>query len=139
MGSVFQTFKLTTIYKKTFLPTSLQFTRTMDTAPEWPNVFDACDSSSTSSSTKSTSQSSSCSMSASTSLLHQIYKIPEFKPDVELDFRSASDAERVSTYTALTSPWTTTRGPMLMSPPAEDQAQSDSAPHCTGCKSSSQL
>ena len=111
----------------------------MDPVPEWPNVFDACDSSSTSSSTKSTSQSSS--MSASTSSSTRSTRSQSSNQMLSLTSTVPNDARnggQASNTVALTSPVDNYQeGPMLMSPPAEDQHQTDSAPHCTGCKSSS--
>jgi len=50
----------------------------------------------------------------------------------------ARNGGQASNTVALTSPTDNYQeGPMLMSPPAEDQHQTDAAPHCTGCKSSS--
>ena len=110
----------------------------MDPSPDWPNVFDACDSSS-SSSTKSTSQSSS-SMSVTTNStrstrsrnLDQVSNLTSIVPSEARNGVQASNKN-----VAISAEDQYQEGPMLISPPAEDQQPADTTPHCTGCKSSS--
>ena len=93
------------------------------------------------SSTKTTSQSASCSMLASTSSSTRSTRSQSSNQVLSLTSLVPNDARnggQASNTAALTSPVDNYQeGPMLMSPPAEDQHQTDAAPHCTGCKSSS--
>ena len=109
----------------------------MDPAPDWPNVFDACDSS-----TGSSSKSIKCSSSMSTSTAStrstrssnsdHVGRLSTIVPN---DARNGNQG--IDTTTATSPVDSYQEGPMLMSPPAEEVQQSTTIPHCTGCKSSS--
>jgi len=112
----------------------------MDPATEWPAqqvqvMFDACDSSSNASTTQS-SQSMSTSTSSSTRSTrsqHTSTQILSTTSIVPTDVK-----HRGPTYSSFIPSTVEQEGPMLISPPADDQDLADATtPHCTGCKSAS--
>jgi len=111
----------------------------MDPISEWPQeqpqvLFDACDTSSNGSTNQSSiSQSMTTSTSSSTrSTRSQHSQVINTTSIVPSDARNGGPS-----YPNLNICSNEQEGPMLISPPADDQEVAEAVPHCTGCKSAS--
>jgi len=112
----------------------------MDSTSEWPQdqnqvLFDACDSSSNG----STNQSSvTQSMTTSTSSSTRSTRSQHSQQVINTTSIVPSDARNGGlSYPTLNIGSNEQEGPMLISPPADDQEIAEAVPHCTGCKSAS--